>query len=78
MGERRELCKRLGVEGAEQGSRRKGRGQRLRKGRGQRMENSPWVSRDFVDGSRGLRTGWPLCPCLSGRRKNRREPRAEM
>lgn len=41
QGESRELCKRLGVEGAEQGSRKKGRGQRLGKGRGRRMETFP-------------------------------------
>ena len=30
---------------------------------------SRWVSLDLADGSRGLKTGWPLCPCLGGQKE---------
>jgi len=53
-------------EGAEQGSRRKGRGQRRGRGGARGGRPSRWVSSDLQDGACGLRTRSPLCPCLSG------------
>ena len=60
------------MEGAEQGSRRKGRGQRRERGGARGGSPSLWVSSDLQDGARGLRTRSPLCPCLSGQEEEQK------